>query len=212
MKDGDIVLVDKPKGITSFDVIRKLWRMYGKMKMGHAGTLDPNATGLMILAVGSATKRLPEFLKLPKCYEAEIQFGMQTDSGDCTGKIIQTKEASHISEQLIAQALNGMKGVLELAVPMYSAIKKDGKALYAYARAGETVVVPVKQMTIRDARCESYNSKTYRAKIFFDVESGTYIRTLAEELAKRMNTVATLTELRRLSIGMFTLENALRLE
>lgn len=212
MKDGDIVLVDKPKGITSFDVIRKLWRTYGKMKMGHAGTLDPNATGLMILAVGSATKRLNEFLKLPKCYEAEIQFGIQTDSGDCTGKIIATTDTEGLSTQRITDTLVGMKGTLELAVPMYSAIKKDGKALYAYARAGEAVVVPVKPMTIRNAHCDGYDSVTARAKVFFDVESGTYIRTLAEELGRRMNTVATLVELRRLSIGEYKVEGALKLE
>ena len=115
----NILLIDKPKGITSFDCIRILRRKLGVRKMGHAGTLDPMATGLMIISVGEGTKRLQELLKLPKVYEAEILFGIKTDTGDITGKIL---EESKVSGQMsdvtkLSEVLTGMVGKLELPVP-----------------------------------------------------------------------------------------------
>jgi tRNA pseudouridine55 synthase len=197
--EDKILLVDKPVGITSFDVIRKLRTRIGKIKMGHAGTLDPLASGLMIIATGKKTKELSMLLGLPKTYEAEIRFGISTTTGDKEGAIVEQKACPVLSVEVITLTLQSMIGELLLPVPLYSAVKRNGKPLYAYAREGVNVEPPVKSMIIRDAKCLSVNAES--AEVWFDVESGTYIRTLAEELGRRLGTVAHLTNLRRLSIG-----------
>ncbi|HBV00847.1 MAG TPA: hypothetical protein DEF00_00435 [Candidatus Taylorbacteria bacterium] len=148
-----ILLVDKPQGITSFDCIRILRRKLGVRKMGHAGTLDPMATGLMIIGVGEGTKKLQDFLKLDKTYKAEILLGVSTDTGDITGKIL--KELGSMNYELwkgkeaeIKKILEGMVGKLSLPVPAYSAIKRGGEPLYKKARRGEKVEPPVKIMEV----------------------------------------------------------------
>ena len=205
----EILLVDKPKGMTSFDVIRALRKKFGIEKMGHAGTLDPMATGLMIVGVGTGTKRMEEFLKLPKVYEAEIKLGVRTDTGDITGAVVEVKSISQISEEKVCTALAGMVGELSLPVPAYSAIKKQGKPLYKYAREGETVELPIKPMSVSAVSSSSYIDGVLTAT--FSVGSGTYIRSLAEEIGRRLGTVATLQNLRRISIGSFDVKNAMTL-
>ena len=241
-----ILLIDKPPGITSFDCIRILRKKYGVRKMGHAGTLDPMATGLMIISVGEGTKRLQEFLKLPKVYEAEILLGIKTDTGDITGKIL---EESKVSGQMsdvtkLSEVLTGMVGKLELPVPAYSAIKRGGEALYKKARRGEVVETPIKTMEIKSAEFlglgilpflkgepRSDEGRDLKSSVLadsdtsfrkggislpvvkarFDVASGTYIRSLAEELGRRLEVPATLAGLRRTRIGNFKIEDAEKL-
>ena len=206
-----IILVDKPKGITSFDVIRRLRKELGIRKMGHAGTLDPNATGLMIIALESSTKKLESYLKLPKCYEAEILFGIKTDTGDTDGAIVGTKDAA-VSESAIRNILADFEKerILNIKVPAYSAIKQKGKALYELARKGIEVDAPVRPMEIRGAKLLSFRQENGRffAFVHFDVGSGAYIRSIAEELGARLGTICTLSNLRRISIAEFTVENA----
>ena len=151
MATEHILLIDKPSGITSFDCIRILRKKLGIRKMGHAGTLDPMATGLMIIGVGDGTKKLQEFLKLDKTYEAEILLGVQTDTGDITGKVLKELGIKNyeLSEEKIKKVLQGMVAKLELPVPAYSAIKRGGEALYKKARRGEVVDVPIKTMEIK---------------------------------------------------------------
>ncbi len=212
----EILLVDKPKGITSYDVIRRLKRMMKESglqklpKIGHAGTLDPMATGLMIIGIGQGTKKLNEYLKLPKTYEAEITFGTKTDTGDITGTILEEKTVFHLDEEKIKNALTGMIGKLDLPVSIYSALKKDGKPLYQYAREGKAheVEIPIRTMIIDKAELLSFDQDKNILKARFDVGSGTYIRSLTEELGKRLGTIATLSELRRTRIGEYTLEHA----
>ena len=125
----DILLIDKPAGITSFDVIRRLRRKLGMVKMGHAGTLDPMATGLMIVAVGDATKKLQDYLKLPKVYEAEVMLGIKTDTGDREGKVLERLEGEKVRRlkmEEIEKTLHGLLGKITLPVPRYSAIKEIG--------------------------------------------------------------------------------------
>ena len=207
-----IILVDKPKGITSFDVIRRLRRELGIRKMGHAGTLDPNATGLMIIALGDATKKLSSYIKLPKSYEAEILFGIKTDTGDTDGAIIERREVAEISEEDLKKVLADFEKekFLNIKVPAYSAIKQKGKALYELARKGIEVEAPVKPMEIRGAKLLSLRQENgkYFASVLFDVGSGAYVRSIAEELGKRLGAVCTLSNLRRVSISEFTVENA----
>ncbi len=152
----EILLIDKPKGITSFDCIRILRKELGIRKIGHAGTLDPMATGLMIIGVGEGTKNLGQYLKLPKTYEAEILLGIHTDTGDTTGRELPISNdqfpnndlISEISKEEIKKTLQSMVGKLELPVPAYSAIKQGGEALYKKARRGEVVDTPIKTMEI----------------------------------------------------------------
>ena len=223
-----ILLVNKPKGITSFDVIRKLRKQLSVRKMGHAGTLDPLASGLMIIGVGEGTKKLTEYIKLDKTYEAEIVLGEKRTTGDLEGDIVaQCDMRTHdITEAIVRDALAGMAGTLELPVPAYSAIKRGGEALYKKARRGERVEVPTKSMRIDEATLIKLEDKYTRihSHVIFRVGSGTYIRSLAEELGRRLpvpsvrkadstqaggGVPATLANLRRTRIGEYTLAHSL---
>ncbi|XKT74379.1 MAG: tRNA pseudouridine(55) synthase TruB [Patescibacteria group bacterium UBA2163] len=208
--DADIVLVDKPKGITSFDVIRRLRRELNIKKMGHAGTLDPQASGLMIIGIERGTKKLEAYLKLPKTYLARIVVGERRDTGDLEGEIVEEVKVSHLEADAVEEVLHDMVGTLELPVPVYSAIKRDGQALYKRARRGEDVVPPVKAMIVRAATLENITQQGNRmhVTVTFDVASGTYIRSLAEEFGRRLGYPATLGDLRRTSIGDFSVEDA----
>lgn len=208
----DIMLIDKPVGITSFDAIRILRKKLGVKKMGHAGTLDPLASGLMIIGVGAGTKKLKDFIKLPKVYEALVVIGEARDTGDQEGEIIAER---YVEDELdVATVLAGMVGVLELPVPKYSAIKQGGEALYKKVRRGEEVEAPLKSMEVRRAELQKVEVRDGRlySTIIFDVGSGTYIRSLAEELGRRLGYPATLGGLRRISIGDYSVEDAVYLE
>ncbi|MEK7170186.1 MAG: tRNA pseudouridine(55) synthase TruB [Patescibacteria group bacterium] len=224
---NSILLIDKPPGITSFDCIRILRRKLGIRKMGHAGTLDPMATGLMIIGVGEGTKKLHEFLKLPKTYEVEILLGVKTDTGDVTGRELPISSDQFpnndsifkISHEKVNKTLQGMVGKLELPVPAYSAIKQGGEALYKKARRGEFVDVPVKTMEINSVEflevepqvgkeVQPVENHRLIGKARFTVTSGTYIRSLAEEFGRRLGVPATLAGLRRTRIGEFKVESA----
>jgi tRNA pseudouridine55 synthase len=209
MKDG-IILIDKPTGMTSFDVIRVLRARLGVRKMGHAGTLDPLATGLLIVGVGSATRELTPLVGLPKVYEAEILLGTRTDTSDVDGEVVEVVPVPALTAHDVESVLESMVGELDLPVSLYSAIKKSGKPLYKYARSGESVEIPIRKMVVREARYISYENPVVRA--VFDVSSGTYVRSLAEELGRRLGTVGTIQNLRRLSIGEYKVEDAKKLE
>jgi len=207
---GDIILVDKPTGMTSFDVIRALRKKLGVWKMGHAGTLDPLATGLLLIGVGDATKTLTGLVGLPKTYEAEILLGTRTDTSDIDGTVLETVLVPTLTTDEIKKALDGMVGELNLPVSLYSAIKKDGRPLYKYARSGDSVDIPVRKMIVRDVRFIEYKNNVVKA--VFDVSSGNYVRSLAEELARRLGTLGTIQSLRRLSVGEYKVEDAKKLE
>lgn len=201
-----LLLVDKPSGITSFDVIRRLRKEFSVKKMGHAGTLDPMATGLMLVGVGEGTKELAKLIGLPKVYEAEIKLGVKTDTGDITGAVVESCKVKVESEEQIKEILTGMIGELKLTVPAYSAIKQGGVPLYKKARRGEAVAAPVRVMKILWIKPHEFSSDT--VKIELEVSSGTYIRSIAEEIGLRLGTVATLSALRRTKIGEFKVESA----
>lgn len=217
-----ILYIDKPAGITSFDVIRILRKKFKKdetlnasrrVKMGHAGTLDPMATGLMLIGVGEGTKELSHLLKLPKTYEAEILLGVQTDTGDVTGKTMNRligDQLTGVKDEEIEKVVDGMVGELKLPVPAYSAIKQGGEPLYKKARRGEKVETPIRTMIVSGVRDISvwHEGDTLKVRATFDVGSGTYIRSLAEELGRRLGVPATLSALRRTRIGEYDIKNA----
>jgi len=210
----DILLVDKPKGITSFDVIRRLRKELHIKKMGHGGTLDPLATGLMIIGIESGTKKLHEYLKLPKEYNAEIRIGERRSTGDMEGDILEEKSVSILDEEKVKKILKEMQGTLALPVSAYSAIKKDGIPLYMRARkaekTGEIVEVPIRTMHVLESELQKIEYAEDRGVVTvrFFVGSGTYIRSLAEELGKRLGYPATLQNLRRTKVGDFDIKDA----
>ncbi len=209
-----LLLVDKPAGITSFDVIRILRRKLGIKKMGHSGTLDPFATGLLLIGVGEGTKDLARLIKLDKEYIADILLGVQTDTGDITGKKLVEQSTEHVRDEDIEQEIQNLVGVHSFVVPKYSAIKVGGKKLYELARGGVEFVPPTKEMTVYSA--EVLNMSIIKTKkivqVKFHVASGTYIRTLGEELGKALGVPATLTELRRSKVGEYIVADAMQVE
>lgn len=211
----NIILVDKPRGITSFDVIRRLRRELGIRKMGHAGTLDPLATGLMIIGINEGTKKLSEYLKLPKEYVAEVRIGERRTTGDLEGEVVETREVKSLGKENVESVLREMVGEITLPVSAYSAIKKDGVPMYKRARkaekSGETIDdVPMRRMLVREAELQGVvcNGGRCVATVHFAVGSGTYIRSLSEELGKRLGYPATLQNLRRTRVGDFRIEDA----
>ena len=206
----EILLIDKPKGITSFDVIRILRKKLGVRKMGHSGTLDPLASGLLVLGIGTGTKKLAEFIKLDKVYEAYVLLGKQTATGDMEGKILREIKTPDFSEEEINEVLEKIVGVIKLPVPAYSAIKKEGVTLYSIARAGGTVEVPIKEMFVYWVKLlgHSREGDNYILHIELKVKSGTYIRSISEEIGRLLNIPATIKDLRRLSVGDFLVKEA----
>lgn len=217
--EADILLIDKPVGITSFDVIRRLRAEHGQgaPKMGHAGTLDPRASGLMLIGVGQGTKKLTQLTKLSKEYVAEIRIGERRSTGDLDGEVLESAVVAALDETQAREELRGMIGTLTLPVSAYSAIKKGGQPMYKRARAaaakGETVSekeLPVREMEIMEAELLDCTCATERCVVTvrFCVGSGTYIRSLAEELGRRLGFPATLQALRRTRVGKHSVEDA----
>lgn len=206
----DILLIDKPKGITSFDVIRQLRKKLGIKKMGHAGTLDPLASGLMIIGVGDGTKKLNEYIKLPKSYIAEVLVGEKRSTGDMEGDVIESAKVVDLKEENVKEVLRSMVGVLHLPVPIYSAVKVGGRRLYKEARKGKEVSAPTRDMEIKNTQFVGMNKSGdgYVVNVEFDVASGVYIRSLAEEFGRRLGYPATIKGLRRTRVGDFKIEEA----
>jgi tRNA pseudouridine55 synthase len=207
--DKEILLVDKPKGITSFDVIRILRTMLHIKKIGHAGTLDPNASGLMLLGIDQGTKKLTELSQSGKTYEATILLGVKTDSGDTDGTVLEEVQVSELNIERIESALRGLLGTKTYEVPKYSAIKKNGKKLYELARAGIETEPTFREMTVYKIENIKYNHPYIKAT--FDVSKGTYIRSLAEYVGQTLGLPSTLSDLRRTSIGEYSISNAITL-
>lgn len=223
MENKNLLLIDKPQGITSYDVIRALKKKLNTTKIGHSGTLDPRATGLLLVGFDEGTKLMKNLIGLPKVYQAEILLGTRTNTGDLDGEVIEEKDASFITEQSVKDELSKMLGDLVLEVSLYSAMKRRGKPLYKYARAGEKITPPKRVMTVISAdfkhlgvepssNLELGVPNKILVEVEFEVGSGTYIRSLAEELGRRLGTVATLKNLRRISIGDFSIDDAEKLE
>lgn len=215
----ELLLIDKPAGKTSMDVIRVLRRKLDIKKIGHAGTLDPLATGLMLIGISGGTKKLTELVKLDKEYLAEIRIGEKRTTGDLEGEVIEAKAATTVTKEEVEKALKNMVGNLTLPVSAYSAIKVDGIPMYKRARKAEQGEVPVGEVPVRTMSVYSADPLSYMivgdwgiVTVRFSVGSGTYVRSLAEELGRRLNYPATLQNLRRTKVGEYDIKNAKRLE
>lgn len=216
IKEGQVLLFDKPLHWTSFQVVNKVrWlikQKFGlkKIKVGHAGTLDPLATGLVILCTGKATKTIESLMGQTKIYTGEFTLGATTPSYDLETEIDKRFEISHINQELIEKALAKFQGEIMQRPPIFSALKKEGKRLYEFARKGEDVDIPKRQVEIDNFEIIENNLPQLKFKV--QCSKGTYIRSLAYDFGKALDSGAYLSELRRTHIGDYQVENALSIE
>jgi tRNA pseudouridine55 synthase len=204
-----IIFVDKPSGMSSFGAVARVRRILSeqeghKVKVGHTGTLDPFATGLLILLAGKATKKAPELTKLDKVYEATIRLGATSNTGDPEGEITISDEKPTISRERIEEVLRKFIGEIEQRPPAFSAIKVNGQRAYKLARAGKDVEIPTRKVQIYSIDIVEYEAPFL--KIRTHVGSGTYIRTLAEDIGRELGCGAYTTELRRTKIADYDIE------
>jgi tRNA pseudouridine55 synthase len=206
--DG-VLLLDKPIGLSSNDALIRAKRLYLAKKAGHTGTLDPLASGLLPLCFGEATKFSQDLLEADKTYEATMRLGIRTTTGDAEGKAIETREVS-CDQAAVLEALSRFRGEIVQVPPMYSALKRDGKPLYEYARAGQVVEREGRQVTIHalELLACALPDVTFRVTC----SKGTYVRTLAEDIGEALGCGAHLVALRRTGVGALTLENAVTLD
>lgn len=209
------LVIDKPSNYTSRDVVNIVSKYFHTKKVGHTGTLDPLATGILIIILGKYTKLTELVTNYDKEYIAQLTLGIQTDTYDIEGKIIKEKNASHITKQEIKDCLNHFIGPQIQEVPIYSAVKVNGKKLYNYARNNEEVILPKKNINIKNITLLSDPTQTNN-KINFaikcQVTKGTYIRSLVNDIGNYLSTGAIMTALRRTKQGSFTLTDAYTLD
>lgn len=213
--ESGIILIDKPAGMTSFGVVARVRRVLGqklnkkKVKVGHTGTLDPFATGLLILLYGKQTKNAMALTKLDKVYEAEIKLGEISSTGDPEGEISQINVKNPPTQAEVEQICQKFIGKIKQTPPAFSAIKIDGQRAYNLARKGQVVDMPSREVEIFSLEILDYNFPIL--KIRAHVSSGTYIRTLAEDIGKSLKTGAYCQQLRRTKIADFDIKNAKKL-
>ena len=211
--DGEILCIDKPVGWTSFDAVKRLRgslvRRLGvrKIKVGHAGTLDPLASGVMLICTGRATRRIEELQAGVKVYEADIALGATTPSFDLETEIDTTYPTGHITRQAVEAALQSFVGTIEQVPPAYSACKIEGTRAYEFARKGEEVELKPKILTIDCIELLNYSQTAIKIRV--TCSKGTYIRALARDIGQALNTGAHLTALRRTRVGDYHITDAL---
>ena len=197
------LLLDKPEGLTSAQCVYKLRNTLGIKRIGHCGTLDPLATGLLPICIGEATKFSNYATNLDKVYEVEIKFGIETNTGDITGQIIAEK-GFNLSDQFLKEHLALIKGINYQTPPMYSAIKKNGKPLYYWARKGVYLYRESRKIRVKDIKLIHRYENMAKLKVY--CSKGTYVRTLVEQLGRNMESLATVSSLKRLEVGHLNLE------
>jgi len=204
---GEVILIDKPLKKSSFNAVYKIRKAAGVKKVGHAGTLDPFATGLLILCTGKKTKQITEFQDLPKTYTGTIYLGKTTSSMDSETEVIEEKNIDEITSEKIFETRNSFLGKIFQFPPMYSAIKFKGKNLYQYARKGIEIKREAREIEIYDFKINEINLP----EIHFEIScsKGTYIRVIANDFGEKLGCGAFLSSLRRTKIGNYNVENAL---
>ena len=205
-----VILLNKPAGMTSFDAVAKCRKIFHERKIGHTGTLDPEASGLMIILLGKYTKLLPYCVKNHKAYQATLKLGEMTDTEDIWGTIINTKTPSIHTEAEIDNAVQSLTGDILQVPPMYSALKKDGKKLYEYARQGIEIEREARPVHISTLEVEKIDKTNYRMNAV--VSSGTYIRTLITDFGKQLDELAIMSSLIRTKIEHLSLKDACTFE
>ncbi|MBV6420995.1 MAG: tRNA pseudouridine synthase B [Ignavibacteriaceae bacterium] len=208
--EGEIILIDKPSGPTSFQIVNRIRKIIDVKKVGHSGTLDPNASGLMIICTGKKTKVMDSFINLNKSYSGIIKLGLTSPSMDMETECTEIPIPENIDENEILDVRNSFLGEIEQIPPMFSAVKINGKKLYDFARKGKSIEREPRKIFI-----ERFDiTKIKLPEIYFSItcSKGTFIRVIADDFGKKLHTGAILTELRRIGIGNFRVEDAITLE
>jgi len=205
-----IIIINKPEGFTSQDVVSKVKRILNVKKAGHTGTLDPLATGVLPVLIGNYTKLSKYLIEHDKTYIAKIELGKRTDTGDREGKIIEEKEVLAFEKEKIERILKSFLGKQKQIPPQYSAIKIEGKKLYEYAREGKKIEIPPRDIEIYSIDLINFNEKEIEFKV--NCSKGTYIRVLCEDIAEKLGTVGYMLDLKRINVDKFKIENAIDFE
>lgn len=206
-----ILLIDKPKEYTSHDIVA-IVKKISKEKVGHTGTLDPNATGVLPLLIGKATQISKYLINHDKTYIATVKLGIKTDTADSEGKVIEEKDVIGFNTEIVEKVLNNMIGKQKQIPPMYSAIKVKGKKLYEYARNGEEIKIAPRDIEIYDMKLLNVNNEEAEITFKISCSKGTYIRTVCEDIAERLNTVGYMKDLRRIRVGEFDINQSINIE
>ncbi len=206
-----ILIVNKPMDFTSFDAVAVTRKMSGQRKIGHCGTLDPNATGVLPILLGAATKAQDILPNHDKEYVAELKFGLETDTLDIWGKVLREEKSAVTKEQFEAVLAN-FRGEIMQVPPMYSALKQNGQRLYDLARQGIEVKREARPVTIYSLTVEAFSEEKQSAKIRVSCSKGTYIRSLIDDIGKALGTIAVMTSLQRTAACGFTLEQSLTID
>ena len=208
-----IIIVNKHKGCTSHDIVYQVKKMTNQ-KVGHTGTLDPMATGVLPLLIGIGTQISKYIINHDNTYEAVLQLGEKTDTADIEGEVIETKpvDSKCLEAKFIEQTLKALEGEQEQVPPMYSAIKINGKKLYEYARKGEKVEIEPRKVEIYSLELININEADKQIEFRVSCSKGTYIRTLCENIAEKLGTVGYMKELKRTQVGEFKIEDAITIE
>lgn len=208
LQDG-FFIIDKPQGITSFGVIARLRKIFNVRKIGHAGTLDPLATGILVVAVGKATKQLKNYVGLDKEYEAEMKFGWVSDTDDSTGKLVE-RECKVFSIEQLEKVLMSFVGDIEQIPPQFSALKVAGQRAYKLARKGQKVELKPRKVHIYTLELLDFSWPFARIRV--SCSTGTYIRALIRDIGSHIGCGAVMTALRRTKVGEYTLDQAVSLD
>lgn len=206
MDISGIFNIDKPTGWTSFQVVSLVRRLSGVRRVGHAGTLDPAATGVLVVCLGQATRLIEYVMETTKVYRAEVHLGIATDTFDATGTAVSQADASNITYQQVERSLTAFTGQIEQVPPMFSALKYDGQPLYRHARAQRQVERQPRRVTIHRLNLLAFQPPMVTIEV--ECSKGTYIRALAHDLGQQLGCGAHLTALARLRVGPFTLDDA----
>ncbi|MFH1622095.1 MAG: tRNA pseudouridine(55) synthase TruB [Candidatus Omnitrophota bacterium] len=205
-----IIVVDKPSGITSFDVVRKIRSKLKIRKVGHSGTLDPLATGLLVILLGEDTKLFSEFSTFDKSYMATLELGIITSTGDCLGEVIERRNIDNITAAAIEEVFKDFSGDIVQIPPMFSALKYHGKKLYELARQG--LEVPRKERVVKIYDLKICELHMPYVDFYVRCSKGTYIRTLAQDMGNRVGCGACIVNIRRTSLGPFNIKDAINIE
>ena len=207
--DG-LLLINKKENMTSRDVVNIASKKLNTKKIGHTGTLDPLATGVLVLAVNKGLKVVEDITALDKEYIAEVTLGIKTDTLDITGNILEEKEERIITKEELNKALTSFIGEYEMQVPIYSAVKVNGKKLYEYAREGKKVELPVKNVYVYNIELLELNNNKFKFKC--KVSKGTYIRSLINDICEKLDVIGTMSSLKRTKQGNFDIKDAIDIE
>ncbi len=205
-----VIIVDKPQGYTSHDIVNIIRKSLNIKKVGHTGTLDPNATGVLPILIGDATKISKYLIEHDKSYIAELKLGKSTTTGDNEGETVEEKAVPKLSKEEIEAVLQSFKGKQTQVPPIYSSIKVNGKKAYEYARQGKEIELQAREIEIHDIKQISFEKDTITFKV--SCSKGTYIRVLCEDIAKKLNTVGFMNNLRRTQVDKFNIDKAITIE